>query len=169
MQDIPAESEFLPKSIGNGRPRPHVPVDGAEPAGGGVVETMLRELMNRLPAYPGRGPSEPALIPEKLKPSEERDWRAYQWAIEQRPALAGVSLADLFRFLQQSADSPFAMPPTFDTFRRRVSSARLFYEGPKGEPPCRHSEQEQTETTERRSPLPPVPSPRGRRKGGKQS
>jgi integrase len=125
-----ATSEHLPSRYGNARARPHLkpdlanvplPVVALSDPGELSVQQMLRVLMSRVPA-----PRPPTSSAEKVNPTHERAYAAVAWA--EREAGAPLTDAAAFAFLQSRPDRPSALPPSFGTFQRYVSAARLYHD-----------------------------------------
>jgi integrase len=124
--EIPIVSEHVPSRANTERERPQVRVH--EQPTNGAIETLLAELVKRLPAPKMNGRhSGPALI-LPLRPAEEATWKAVQWALVENPALASAKDVALFAWLKSRTDCPHSLPPHVETFRRYLSKGRLFYD-----------------------------------------
>jgi integrase len=127
VEEIPIVAEYVPSRANTERERPQVRVQRDEPTNG-TIETLLNELLNRLPTPKMNGRhGGPALI-LPLRPAEAAAWQAYQWALAEDPALAAAKDGDVFAWLKSRKDCPHALPPLADTFRRYLSKGRLFYD-----------------------------------------
>ncbi len=124
VEEIPAVAEHLPNRANSELARPQVPL-GDPPQNGSKVETMLAQLLKRLPAEPSKR-NTVSLIPEKLRPAEQESWDAYQWALGQDATLTTAKDGEVFLWLQSRPDCPCKLPPLVDTFRRYLGKARLF-------------------------------------------
>ncbi|HEV3448394.1 MAG TPA: tyrosine-type recombinase/integrase [Gemmataceae bacterium] len=128
VEQIPVVAEYLPSSANSERQRPQVRVERNEPTNGSAIETMLAEVLKRLPApkLNGRHTGPSLILP--LRPAEQATWQAVQWALAENPALASAKDAELFVWIRDRPDCPHKIPPHAESFRRYLSKGRLFYD-----------------------------------------
>jgi DNA-binding NtrC family response regulator len=85
----------------------------------------------------GLDPPTPGELAEpgwKLPLSRERAYRAYLDAIRREPALAGVTDAEVFRWLKRDADGSEGLPASCETFQRYLREARASYDDRRNSP-----------------------------------
>jgi integrase len=131
VEDIPATTERLPTRVGLERPRPQVPIEGAEAtvsANGSKVESMLEQVLKRLATpEPSKG-RQRSPAPASLTTAQQNAYEAHAWATATNPELSNASDTAVFRWLQGRPEFAGKLPPLVDTFRRYLSAARLFHD-----------------------------------------
>ena len=132
VEQIAPVAEHLPGRVGLERPRPEVsirsePAPAPAAASADRIEYTLNMILHRLSTPPSRA-SQPALIPNRLRPAEQASYDAFGWALAQEPSLAQAKDADVFAWLRARADCPLALPPLLPTFLRYVRKGRLYHD-----------------------------------------
>jgi integrase len=136
-EEIPATTEQLAGRHGLERKRPAVPlvVPLSEPvmppqqATGAKLESLMQMLLSRLSnEKPPAKALHPVHPPSQLTPAQENAFRAWTWAVEQRPSLAQAKDRDVYEFLLGRPDHEGIVPPSFQTFNRYLGAARLFHD-----------------------------------------
>jgi hypothetical protein len=145
IDKFPSATEHLPKSFSNQRPRPNVKADLAHlpmpevklsELGEQSVDVMLKFMMLKMSARtPMNRP--PTSSTTELHPAHDECYKAWQWAVEQNPELAGATDKTIFLWLREHKECPWRIPKIIETCRRYLSAARMFHKTSKHAMPRR--------------------------------